>query len=115
LAFALWDGNSWTLQTPFLDPLSESDGYEYHYYLNSVSCSSATACTAVGEIYGFGGYYGSLIAAWNGTAWTIAKNGAGDYEQLNSVSCTSASKCVLVGQATNQAGTGSRPVIVQDS
>jgi hypothetical protein len=115
LAFALWDGHSWTLQAPYLDPSSATDGYEYHYYLNSVSCSSADSCIGVGETAGVGGYYGELIAAWDGTAWTIAKNGAGDYEQLNSVSCPSARKCVLVGQATNQAGTGSKPVIEQGS
>ena len=68
-----WDGTSWSI-TPSPNPAG-SDGSQ----LQSVSCVSATTCTAAG----FGFYNGSqcanfsasscqaLIEMWNGTAWSV--------------------------------------------
>jgi hypothetical protein len=109
-AFVVWDGNSWTLQ-----PLQDAPSDQYHYLLNAISCSSATACTAVGVAAGVLGYFGSLIAVWNGTVWTITRLVYGDYEELNAVFCTSATACVIVGAVINGAPEGSRPVIVRGS
>lgn len=68
--------------------------------LNSVSCVSATFCTAVGS------YKASpksksrnLIEAWNGRTWTVVPSpdrGNGN-NSLDGVSCASADHCVAVG------------------
>ncbi len=63
--------------------------------LRSVSCTSASACTAVGQSGGR-----PLAMAWNGAAWLIeapptpagASSGS-----LAGVSCTSAASCTAVG------------------
>jgi hypothetical protein len=95
-----WNGTSWTIQhTP--KPKSAT-----LTVLNGVSCTSATACTAVG------GYAGArtdqqpttpLAEAWNGTRWTIEStpNPTGSRKtMLNGVSCTSATICTAVGSFT---------------
>ena len=75
--------------------------------MNGVSCTSATACTAVGILIG---YVGPILApvaeAWNGTSWTIQNtptpSGAGYPSQFNAVSCTSATACRAVGSYPNK-------------
>lgn len=85
-------GSSWTLQpTPSRSKhLSE---------LLSVSCPSATACTAVGNTVGPDV---PLAERWNGSTWSIQAtpnpSGSGD-TQLSGVSCPTSSDCVAVGWA----------------
>jgi len=88
-----WNGTAWAIErTP--NPAGSTASA-----LNGVSCTSATACTAVGD------YYTStnplpLVERWNGTAWAVqpvpSPSGAkgGD---LFGVSCPSASACTAVG------------------
>ncbi len=68
--------------------------------LNSVTCTSASQCLAVGE-YGL-----TLIEQWNGTSWSIVTSpnvGTGT-NTLYGVTCVSASDCWAVGYYDN--GTG---------
>jgi hypothetical protein len=60
-----------------------------------VSCSSATACTAVGH-----GTNGTLAERWDGNTWTVQptpSQGDAIWNNLYSVSCTSATACTAVG------------------
>jgi hypothetical protein len=76
-------------------------------FLESVSCASATACTAVG-------YYNTgdttdvaLAERWNGTKWSIEHNPnptGSSNSPLYGVSCASASACTAVGDDTNRTG-----------
>jgi hypothetical protein len=76
--------------------------------LNGVSCTSATACTAVGSYTNHAGTQVVLAEAWDGTSWTIQTtpdpSGASS-TVLNGVSCASATACVAVGSYTSSAGT----------
>jgi hypothetical protein len=94
-----WNGTAWTV-VPSPSPKLPGGGA----ILNSVSCSSATNCVAVGETLTFhvpGGYTTPypLIERWNGTTWAtmhtprLANTGA----YLNGVSCPSMSHCMAVG------------------
>ena len=78
--------------------------------LNAVSCSSATACTAVGS-YTAAGPENSpdipsflLAERWNGATWTIQPTpGAGG---LSGVSCPSVNACTAVGAGRIQTWNG---------
>ena len=93
-----WDGMSWTLK-----PVPLPSG-AVRTELQSVSCSTATACTAVG------GYATDvthlsdkpLAMRWNGTEWTMqdaAVPAGATYAQLRGVSCTATTPmpCTAVG------------------
>jgi hypothetical protein len=92
-----WDGTSWTIQ-PTPNPTSVSAAG-----LNAVSCSSASACTAVGGYDTTGVTDVTLAERWDGTSWTIqtTPNSAGNGNLLNGVSCASATACTAVGQVTS--------------
>jgi hypothetical protein len=81
---------SWSLQP---SPTSASA----NYFLSAVSCTSPSACTAVGNTDS-----GLLAERWNGTSWTVQSavtpegtEGFGDF--FSSVSCSSPSACTAVG------------------
>ena len=64
-----------------------------------MSCTSASACTAVGY-YASGSTYVTLAERWNGTKWSIqhTPNPTGaPGSWLDGVSCASASTCTAVG------------------
>jgi hypothetical protein len=74
--------------------------------LNAVSCTSASACTAVGWTFGGGGGRGTLAERWNGTNWSIEptpKTPGGWAGSLGAVSCTSASACTAIGSSLSVA------------
>ena len=103
-----WNGTSWTIQnTPALPSgtsLAEFTG---------VSCSSANACTAVGDYYG--GSIGRHLLAerWNGSSWTIQTLPAPDSgHDFTRVSCPSDTSCTAVGDSTGGSG-GSEPGFVE--
>ncbi len=82
--------------------------------LYGVSCTSPTACTAVGESDTGLAYspsnidYQSLAETWNGATWAIQdapRSGPGIDGFLNGVSCTSPAECIAVGD--NSPVTGS--------
>jgi hypothetical protein len=90
-----WTGTKWVVQhTP--NPTGTAGAI-----LNNVSCTSATACTAVGYHVTNSGHTLTLAEAWNGTKWTIqpTPNPVGTTNsELTGVSCTSTSACTAVGR-----------------
>jgi hypothetical protein len=72
--------------------------------LESVSCSSSAACTAVGQHLSTSGITVTLAERWDGTAWQkqVTPNPPGDTTpsaapQLLGVSCPTSAFCVAVG------------------
>ena len=86
-----WNGQDWSIQsTP--NPAGTTTSA-----LWGVSCTSPTACTAVGE-----GAAEPLSEVWSGSSWTIeaAPIPAGSGSAVFfGVSCTSAASCTAVGNA----------------
>ena len=75
--------------------------------LQGVSCTSATACTAVGSYYNSAGERVTLAERWNGTGWKIQSTPnptGGQHNSLQGISCTSATACTAVGNYVNSAG-----------
>lgn len=89
-----WNGTSWSVQsTP--SPAGAVDSY-----LTSVSCTSATACTAVGFGTDGSGHQTLLTESWNGSTWTMHSTpdpSGSTTAEFNTVSCASAAACVAVG------------------
>ncbi len=96
-----WNGTSWSVQaTP--NP-SGAEGSAF----GGVSCTSPSACTAVGEDVNSSGVPVALAEKWNGTSWSIeaTPDPAGAQESvLDAVSCSSASKCTAVGGYIDSSG-----------
>lgn len=106
LPFAeVWDGKSWSIQSPPL-PASPAAGE-----LTGVSCTTATACTAIGSfstdiscVTAHGAVSlctaRPLAEAWNGSNWSIQNvpipKGSAN-SQLNAVSCVTATACIAFG------------------
>src|SRR5215467_13227659 len=70
--------------------------------LQAVSCTSATACTAVGSS-STSTTTVTLAERWNGTKWSIqhTPNPTGaSFVPLKAVSCTSATACTAVGSSS---------------
>ncbi len=87
-----WNGTAWTITTSPNQPSSTND-------LSAVSCTSSTACTAVGVSVNGSSIAHTLIERWNGTAWSISvsPNPGGISNELNAVKCTSSTSCTAVG------------------
>ncbi len=89
-----WNGHRWRIQhTP--NPAGASSSF-----LTGVSCTSTTACTAIGGyINGASTRAFALAERWNGHHWTMrhAVTPAGSSASLQGVSCTSARACTAVG------------------
>jgi hypothetical protein len=60
-----WNGTSWAVQS------APSPGDARGSSLFGVSCTSSTACTAVGNYFNSAGFSVTLADAWNGTSWTV--------------------------------------------
>jgi hypothetical protein len=87
-----WHDVTWSVQATPSPPDVELSG------LNSLSCTSATACTAAGS-----GGANTLAEAWNGTRWSVQATlnpGAAqqDVNNFYGVSCTSPTACTAVGE-----------------
>jgi hypothetical protein len=85
-----WNGSEWSsLEVP--KPIEENEAF-----LEAVSCTSSTACTAVGRYGGPG--YTTLAERWNGTEWKIQPipNPTGE-SILYGVSCASSTACTAAG------------------
>lgn len=90
----LWDGTAWSTR-PVPSP---ADGNSP--VLERVSCSSTTACIAVGQYTPFGSSQSRVLAEeWNGSSWAIQSTPipSGASAGFAGVSCRSASVCVAVG------------------
>jgi hypothetical protein len=71
-------------------------------WLDSVSCPSATACTAVGAWAVSTIDVQALAEEWNGTAWTVEpvpQAYPSDQSELYGIACSAATACVAVGRA----------------
>jgi antitoxin (DNA-binding transcriptional repressor) of toxin-antitoxin stability system len=76
--------------------------------LSGVSCSSGSACTAVGTYTNSSGTQLTLAERWNGSEWSIQStpNPAGfKSASLSGVSCPTSTSCTAVGTYTNSSGT----------
>jgi hypothetical protein len=106
-----WNGATWAIQaTPNLSDLNDG-------MLNGVSCTSASACTAIGY-YGQdptgGDFEGTLAEGWNGKTWAMQSipspsGGSDGQSELFGVSCTSAAACTAVGDYYPNRSTGPNP------
>ena len=88
-----WNGTKWSLE-----PVPAPSGVALSSRLTSVSCTSPTACTAVGESAS-AHRTTPLVERWNGTTWSIERATG---ESLVSVSCTSGLACTAVGSAGDE-------------
>ena len=99
-----WNGTSWSIQsTP-----GPSGAVDAH--LTSISCPSATDCTAAGYYSTTGSNELPLAELWNGSAWSIQSMPipSGSLTAvLEAVSCSSSGACVAVGyySASSSGGT----------
>jgi hypothetical protein len=105
-----WNGKTWALQST---PNSRTAVTE----LLSVSCPTATACTAIGYKPAAPGFAESsiLAAQWNGRMWKLqpVPKPTGGAGRMRSVACASATYCVAVGISyPNQGMAPERPVSV---
>ncbi len=92
----VYDGVGWNVvPTPDVPGATDNE-------LLGVSCSSQTACTAVGFSQSQGGAQ-TLAERWNGTGWAIQPTPLVMRSGLAAVSCASATACTAVG------GSGSFP------
>ena len=94
-----WNGTSWSVQiTP------NSNGYDNH--LAGVSCTSATACTAVGDFINSSSVHFTLAERWNGTSWMLQTSAEpGEYgNSFTAVSCSASTACTAVGYDYSQVG-----------
>ncbi len=88
-----WTGGTWAV----LSPANPAPGDITE--LNSVSCTSATNCVAVGDYMDPADTSDTTLAEqWNGTSWTVLTTPSPvAFSALVSVSCPSATHCVAVG------------------
>jgi hypothetical protein len=89
-----WNGTSWTAQ-PIPNPAGPTNPV-----LSAISCTSVSACTAVGWYTGSAGQTVPLAERWNGTKWAIQATPVpsdGYDPGLTGVSCASATACTAVG------------------
>jgi hypothetical protein len=86
-----WNGATWSIVP------SPSPG-AWDNVLTSVSCVSASSCTAVGYVNYSGSTRQTLVESWNGATWSVVStpNLAGQ-NTLGSVSCVSINSCMTVG------------------
>jgi hypothetical protein len=96
-----WNGVRWRIQ-PTPNPAGVGGG------LLAVSCTAASACTAVGSYDNGAGTSLALIERWNGTSWAIQLapiHITPEPTNLLGVSCAAAAACTAVGAYDNTAGT----------
>jgi hypothetical protein len=100
-----WNGTQWRIQaTP--PNLPAATGAQ----LRSVSCTSAGACTAVGDWANAGAQDNALAERWNGVAWQMQATQPVPSSTFTSVSCSSASACVAVGSSS---GVDAAPLLAE--
>jgi hypothetical protein len=87
-----WDGSSWAIQSTAGLPAGTSSAR-----LDGISCTSSTACTAVGSYQDSSEALHNLIERWNGTSWTLQTSPATSFATLSGVTCISSTSCFAVG------------------
>ena len=105
-----WDGTSWTLETTPNPAAAGANGLTSAQF-SAVSCTSSSACTAVGLYYDWPPQVGSvyiipLAERWDGDTWTLDANASqnivtepsgAEGESLWGVSCATSTNCVATG------------------
>ena len=107
-----WNGTSWSI-TPSPTPTNTI------LAMNSISCTSATSCTAVGAIDDYAGYdpprATPLIEQWDGKTWSLAAGATAPAPasgtSLRGVTCTNEIGCIAVGAGL---GDGSYTLVERD-
>lgn len=96
-----WNGTAWSLLSP------PSPSNTTYVSLNSVSCSSADNCEAIGSYANHAGDTVPLAERWNGTVWSLQQlppvYGALGTDAV-SVSCSSATACMAIGSSYGKVG-----------
>jgi hypothetical protein len=90
-----WDGKDWSIQHSPIPP------DPYSTWLSTVSCYSATACTAIGGSFNGQSRVGEYAERWNGSSWSLRTLSTpyGDGNPITAVVCASPRSCVAVGYA----------------
>lgn len=90
-----WNGTTWSLQTAV-----KPSGATMSWF-HDVSCTSSTACTAVGdkEINATTHETQTMAQRWNGSSWSLqtTPNPEAVDRDLESVSCTATTACTATG------------------
>jgi hypothetical protein len=94
-----WNGTTWAIEA-IPSPKGATGKSLY-----GVSCTSASACTAVGY-YSNASTSSTLAERWNGTTWAVQSTPTWTSGLDEAVSCTSASACTAVGYAVKDDGNG---------
>lgn len=90
------DGKSWIVQP------SPSPTGAVSSTLKGISCTSASACTAVGSYKGSNGVSTAFAESWNGTAWTLETiPPLTGWSSLDGISCTSVSGTSVSGTSVS--------------
>jgi hypothetical protein len=102
-----WNGSRWSIQQTD-DPSDQT----HDDALSGVSCTSTSACTAVGTADVGQGFFQPEAQRWNGRRWSTqlpttnpAANLVKASLSINGVSCASRIACTSVGAFVNDAGT----------
>ncbi len=106
-----WNGIRWSLQTiPNAIPHPTNSAANA---LNGISCTSGSACTAVGVYKGSGTTIRALAERWTGARWSLQTlpRPIDRPSELNGVSCTSMNACTAVGFYAKHASAPSRPMV----
>ncbi|MDA8400564.1 MAG: hypothetical protein M0008_11070 [Actinomycetota bacterium] len=101
-----YNGTSWSIiQSSPNTSTSESN------YLNGVSCTSSTSCTAVGDYVDSSGVYQTLIEQYNGSTspptvsiQSSPNTSTSESNYLNSATCVSSTECYAAGYYVNSSG-----------
>ncbi len=91
-----FDGHRWEIET-----IPGPPGQDLTY-MTALSCSSASACTAVGYSQRGIGDTVTVAVRWNGTTWQLQPTpnvAGGSSSRLLSVSCPAVSECMSVGDS----------------
>jgi hypothetical protein len=93
-----WNGSAWSV----VPSPSPGGRHRVQEYLQAVSCTSATACIAVGG-YQTRHAVKTLVESWNGTTWSVmpSPNKGSIVTALYGVSCTAADACAAIGHYSN--------------
>jgi hypothetical protein len=100
-----WNGTRWRVQA-IPDPKGAVNGA-----LHGVSCTSRSACTAVGSYDNAVGRQVAVAARWNGARWAIQpvpRPAGAASTQFLGVSCAAARACTAVGYQ-DKGSAGTRP------
>lgn len=93
-----WNGTKWSVQEVEVDLRSPAGGGP------TVSCTSSTACTIVGD-FTVSGKQHTGVERWNGTKWSSQEPvNPQENNEFYGVSCSSATECTAVGSATSNTG-----------